>query len=117
MYKYIIEDQRHVAPFNEPASLLTVGTLPVKIHQENLFTEMFPQLELRPTLQNRDELNQVQGQAIVYRDNLWFDKDFLSYFMDKARKAGRACRAAFDASDMAFKTYALPLSTCFEAGT
>jgi UDP-N-acetylglucosamine diphosphorylase / glucose-1-phosphate thymidylyltransferase / UDP-N-acetylgalactosamine diphosphorylase / glucosamine-1-phosphate N-acetyltransferase / galactosamine-1-phosphate N-acetyltransferase len=117
MYKYIIEDPRHVAPFNEPASLLTVGTLPLKIHQENLFAEMFPKLELRPTLQNRDELNKVQGQAIVYRDNLWFDKDFLSYFMDKARKAGRACRAAFDASDQAFKTYALPLSTCFEAGT
>ncbi len=117
MYKYIIEDLRHVVPFNEPANLLTVGTLPLKIHQENLFAEMFPRdLELRPTLRSRDDLAQVKGQSIVYRDNLWFDKDFLSYFMDKARKTGRACRAAFDANDIAYKTYALPLSTCFESG-
>ncbi|NWF69051.1 MAG: multidrug transporter [Chloroflexi bacterium] len=117
MYKYIIEDHRHVAPFNEPASLLTVGTLPLKLHQENVFAEMFPRdLELRPTLHSRDDLPRVSGQAIVYRDNLWFDKEFLSYFMEKARKAGRACRAAFRADDVAFKTYALPLSTTFEAG-
>jgi carbonic anhydrase/acetyltransferase-like protein (isoleucine patch superfamily) len=117
MYKYIIEDQRHVVPFNEPASLLTVGTLPLKIHQENLFAEMFPRdLELRPTLRGREELSLVRGASIVYRDNLWFDKEFLAYFMEKARKTGRACRAAFDDKDVAFKTYTLPLSTSFEVG-
>ena len=43
MYRYIIEDTRHVPPFNEPASLLTVGTEPLKIHHEELFTSVFSQ--------------------------------------------------------------------------
>jgi carbonic anhydrase/acetyltransferase-like protein (isoleucine patch superfamily) len=56
----------------------------------------------------------VQGEAIVYTDNLWFDDEFFEYFMERALKSGRACRAAFPADDSAFRTYTLPLATNFE---
>lgn len=121
MYKYVIEDVRHVLPFNEPASLLTIGTLPLKIHHENVFTTFFSEsgqkLELRPTLRTREDIRMVEGQAIVYRDNLWFDMQFLEYFMREARRTGRACRAAFYGDDPAFRAYAIPLATGFEKGT
>lgn len=115
MYRYILEDTRHVPPFNEAASQLTIGTEPLKIHHENLFASFFKQCELGGAYYNRDQMRHIApGEAIVYRDNLWFDKEFLEYFMDGARKKGQACRAAFPADDMAYKTYTLPLATGFE---
>jgi carbonic anhydrase/acetyltransferase-like protein (isoleucine patch superfamily) len=111
MYRYIIEDRRFVPPFNEPASLLTIGTTPLKIHHEELLNSYFgQQLELRGVLEDSLEVSSVQGECIVYRDNLWFDREFLDYFMKEARKTGKACRAAFSADDVAFRTYALPLA-------
>ena len=56
----------------------------------------------------------IDGPAIVYRDSLWFDEEFLRTFWQAARKSKRACRAAFRADDPAFRTYTLPLSTTFE---
>jgi UDP-N-acetylglucosamine diphosphorylase / glucose-1-phosphate thymidylyltransferase / UDP-N-acetylgalactosamine diphosphorylase / glucosamine-1-phosphate N-acetyltransferase / galactosamine-1-phosphate N-acetyltransferase len=117
MFKYVIEDTRFVPPFNEAASLLTVGTVPLKIHQDNILSQVFPQgLELRPSFKTREEVLGVQGEAFVYRDNLWFDREYLAYFMEKARASGKACRAAFRADDIGFKTYTLTLSTTVEMG-
>lgn len=114
MRRYIIEDIRHVPPFNEPASLLTIGTQPLKIHHEELFARVFGgYLELAAPLSSRDELDRVEGEAIVYRDSLWFDQEFVDYFLKQARKTGRACRAAFPVSDKAFHTYTLPLTKGF----
>ncbi|MBC7814587.1 MAG: multidrug transporter [Burkholderiales bacterium] len=117
MYRYIIEDTRHVPPFNEPASLLTIGTKPLKLLHEDLFMNLFRQnLELGATLSSRDDIRSVNQQAIVYRDNLWFDSEFLEYFMRVARTLKRACRAAIPADDPAYRTYTLPLSSGFERG-
>lgn len=115
MHRYIIEDTRHVPPFNEPASQLTIGVEPLKIHQENVVAQVFgTQVTLGPTLRGREDLPQVRGEAVVYRDSLWFDKEFLDYFVREARKTGKACRAAFPASDKAFHTYTVPLTKGFE---
>jgi len=114
MYRYIIEDKRHVLPFNEPASYLTIGTEPLKVHHEELFSQAFGQrLELGGVFDSRDELFKVKGEAVVYRDSLWFDREFLDYFVREARKTGRACQAAFSAGDKAFNTYTLKLTSSF----
>ena len=113
--RFIIEDTRHVPPFNEPASGLTIGTKHLKIHHEELFTRFFKQnLELGGALRHSAEIAQVRGPSIVYRDNLWFDDEFLTYFMDRARALGRASRAAIPQNDRAFRAYTLQLSTGFE---
>ncbi|MDX1995119.1 MAG: DapH/DapD/GlmU-related protein [bacterium] len=128
MYRYIVEDRRHVLPFNQPASLLTIGLEPLKIHHEELFSAAFgQQLELGGILELSeknyrnsdelytctDELPRVHGEAVVYRDSLWFDRAFLDYFVREARKTGRACQAAFSAGDKAFNTYTLKLTRSF----
>lgn len=114
MYRYIIEDSRQVPPFNEPASLLTVGTQPLKIHHEELFAYVFKEeVELGGVFYSQDELYKVRGEAVVYRDSLWFDKEFFEYFIREARKTGKACRAAFPDSDKAFNTYTLKLTHSF----
>ncbi len=111
MYRYIIEDKRFVPPFNEPASLLTIGTTPLKIHQEELFSSYFGRaVELKGVFTDSLEVTDVQGECVVYRDNLWFDREFLDYFMTAAKKTGKPCRAAFSGEDKAFKMYTLPLA-------
>lgn len=113
--RYIIEDHRPVPPYNERATELTIGTKPLKIIHDELFNDLFGKdLKLGSPLRDRTELNQVQGTAIVYRDNLWFDAEFLETFITAARRSKRACRAAFRKDDKAFHAYTLPLATCFE---
>lgn len=114
MKRYYIEDLNHVPPFNQPASELTIGVLPLKIHQENLFAEFAQShgqvMELGAVFQDSSQLIGVKDEAIAYRDNLWFDKEFLDYFLSHAKKSKMACRAAFRADDPAFRTYTLPLA-------
>lgn len=115
MQRFIIEDTRHVPPFNQPASLLTIGVRPLKIHHEDVFLNYFKRaIDLGNTFSSRDEIASVQGEGLVYRDSLWFDVEFLAYFMDAALHSGRACRAAFAADDPGFHTYTLPLAKGFE---
>ena len=111
IHRYVIEDRRPVPPFNEPASQLTIGLNPLKIHHEEMFAALFPEgMVLGNSLRSRDELPQISQVAIVYRDNLWFDAEFIHYFLDRARRLNQACRAAFAADDPAFRTYTLPLT-------
>ncbi len=115
MYRYILEDKQHVPPFNEPASLLTIGVKPLKLQHEDMLRDYLGKdCELGGVFDERGEIVNIEGEAIVYRDNLWFDWEFLDYFMTEARKRGKACRAAFRANDPAFKTYTLPLTEDFE---
>lgn len=118
MRRYVIEDNRHIPPFNQPASLLTIGTRPLKIHHEDLIVNQFRQtVTLGGTisyLRKQDGLHAVIGPAVVYSDNLWFDAEFLAYFMERAVASRTACRAAIPADDPAYRTYVLPLARNFE---
>ncbi|MDX2139216.1 MAG: hypothetical protein SF123_14100 [Chloroflexota bacterium] len=118
MRRYVIEDTRHVPPFNQPASQLTIGTRPLNIHQEDLFQDVLPRLlpraqrniSLGGTLRHADEMTSIEDAAIVYRNNLWFDAEFLTTFLRAAIASKRACRASIPGDDPAFRTYTLPLT-------
>ena len=117
MFRYVIEDEQHVLPFNEPASLLTIGLKPLKIHQEDVLIDFFKkfdkQCELAGTFTSPEDITSVKNEAVVYRDNLWFDDEFFEYFMTNAQSKKKAVRAAFSSNDAAFMTYTYPLSTDF----
>jgi acetyltransferase-like isoleucine patch superfamily enzyme len=55
----------------------------------------------------------VSEECLVYRDNLFFDTEYLTEFLKRARSLGKPCRAAFSASDPAFHEHALPLSSSY----
>ncbi len=115
MQRYIIEDRRHVPPFNQPASSLTIGTRNLKLHHEEVLLRHFKSAPaLGGQFATREQITHVQGESVVYRDNLYFDDEFIAEFMRLARASKRACRAAFAADDPAFRTYTVPLSTGFE---
>jgi carbonic anhydrase/acetyltransferase-like protein (isoleucine patch superfamily) len=110
MLKVILNAPNSIAPFNEPARDLRIQNHPLWLHQRNVLAPYTTrELELKPG----QRLPLDREEQIVYRDNLFFDDEYIRAFLIAARKKGRAVRAAFSADDPAFKEHALPLSNSY----
>ena len=110
MLKIILQDPKRISPFLDRARDLRVHNRPLWLLQRELLEPYTTkEMELPPG----QPLPRLREEMIVYRDNLFFDKSYIDTFVEKARKKGRACRAAFASGDPAFVEHALPLSTSY----
>ncbi len=110
MLKIILHAQNQIMPFCEPARELRIQNSPLWLHQRNLLA---PYVTRELELKQGERLQPVREQAIVYRDNLFFDKFYIEAFMKAAIKRNKPVRAAFRSDDPAFREHALPLSTSY----
>src|SRR5712691_3058676 len=110
MLKVILNAPHPISPFNEPARDLRIQNNPLWLHQRNVLA---PYTTREQELKAGERLPLVREETIVYRDNLFFDEQYINTFMAMARKKGRAVRAAFSVEDPAFKEHALPLSASY----
>jgi len=110
MLKVILQAPHVLAPFNERARDLRIQNTPLWLHQRNVLA---PYATREHELKSGERLPLVREETIVYRDNLFFDEEYINAFIATARKSGRAVRAAFTADDPAFKEHALPLSISY----
>ncbi len=110
MLKIIVEDPRHVYPFNERARDLRIQNKPLWLHQRDVLAP-YTQQEL--VVPYGSPLPPVRQACIVYRDNLFFDSFYLQAFLQQAQKRKQASRAAFTLQDTAFREHALPLATSY----
>jgi hypothetical protein len=110
MLKVILNAPRPITPFNEPARDLRIQNVPLWLHQRNVLTPYTTkEFELRPG----QRFPQERGEMIVYRDNLFFDEEYINTFIRLSQEKNRACRAAFSADDPACIEHALPLSCSY----
>src|SRR5574339_358491 len=110
MLKVILNAPHPITPFNEPARDLRIQNTPLWLHQRDLLAPYTTrELELKPG----QRFPQEHDEMIVYRDNIFFDEEYITVFLALARQSKRACRAAFSADDPAFKEHALPLSSSY----
>lgn len=110
MIKIILQDQRYIYPFNEPARDLRLMNKPLWLNQRDVLTPYTTQeLELRPW----DTFPETQEPTLVHRDNLYFDAEYIHVFLEEAKKRKTPSRAAFSPDDPAFREHALPLSTSY----
>lgn len=110
MLKVILNAPHSITPFNEPARDLRIQNTPLWLHQRNVLTPYTTrEIELRPG----QRFPQQRDEMIVYRDNLFFDEEYMNSFLRLARKKKTACRAAFSSEDSAFEEHALPLSSSY----
>lgn len=114
MRKFIIEDKRDIAPFNEPARELRILNKPVWLAQRDALANY---CDNEVPVASLDGVPSDPEEMIVHRDNLYFDEPFVDEFIKRAKKTGKPCRAAFGVEDKALMTYALPLSRGFTAVT
>ncbi|MCS6907556.1 MAG: hypothetical protein RML93_06700, partial [Anaerolineales bacterium] len=110
MLKIIIEDPRHVYPFNERARDLRIQNKPLWLHQRDMLA---PYTHQELVIPFGAPLPPVREPCIVYRDHLFFDQFYLEAFLDQAQKRRCASRAAFTLQDAAFREHALPLATSY----
>jgi len=110
MLKIILHAQNQIMPFCEAARELRIQNSPLWLHQRNLLA---PYVTRELELKQGERLQPVREQAIVYRDNLFFDKFYIEAFMKAAMKRNKPVRAAFRSDDPAFREHALPLSTSY----
>ena len=124
----VLEDHAVVPPFNQRAAELTIGETTLNFYHERLMKEYFEKrgyrLELDESLTDRMQVFMIPPAMddngdlipyIVYRDSLWFDEEFLNYFITHAQETGRACRAAVPADDKCYQTYTFKLAHNLEA--
>lgn len=110
MLKVILQAPRHIPPFNESARDLRIQNKPLWLNQRDLLAPYVSrEIELPPD----GRLPITREPMIVYRDNLFFDRYYITRFMSEAMKRNRAVRAAFSLKDAAFREHALPLSVSY----
>jgi len=112
MLKIILQDQRHLRPFNERARDLRVLNKPLWLNQRDVLS---PYTSREFDLMPWDTLPESQEATLVYRDNLYFDALYIHAFITEAQKRKIPSRAAFSQNDPAFREHALPLSTSYTA--
>lgn len=111
MRKIIIRDDRHVHPFNDEARDLRVQNKPLWLHQrDSLARYVDHELEVSSFVEIP---RPIKAETIVYRDNLFFDQDYIDRFLVEARRLGKPGRAAFTKANRTFTQHALPLSNSY----
>jgi acetyltransferase-like isoleucine patch superfamily enzyme len=111
MIKVILNAPNLIMPFCEPARDLRLQNAPLWLHQRNVLA---PYVTREIELKSGMRMPALREPTLVYRDNLFFDQEYIDTFIAEAKKRKRAVRAAFSADDPAFKEHALPLSTSYQ---
>ncbi len=107
MRRIVIPDKHNIEPFNEPARDLRVMNKTLWLNQRDVLSQYCK--EERPDIDTLEKMPDERIETIVYRDNLYFDQEFIDTFIQKARQQGKACRVAFSLDDKAIVHHALQL--------
>ena len=111
MLKIILKSANVIPPFNEPARDLRIQNKPLWLAQRDVLAPYtHREIEVLPS----QELPKVNEACLVYRDNLFFDADYLSEFIRQAVQFDHPVRAAFSMDDAAFREHCLPLSVSYQ---
>lgn len=110
MLKIILQDPRHIFPFNERARDLRLQNKPLWLNQRDILA---PYTTHEVNLSLGADLPQTSEACLVYRDNLYFDRYYIETFLSQAQQTNHACRAAFSKFDRAFREHALPLADSY----
>jgi len=110
MLKIILQDPHYLIPFNERARDLRILNKPLWLSQRDVLA---PYTSREVEVPLGAPIPQTSEECIIYRDNLYFDEDYIKFFLIEAKKRGCACQAAFSIEDSAFREHALPLSNSY----
>ena len=110
MLKIVLVSDHVLRPFNERARDLRIQNKPLWLMQRDALA---PYITREIELSADETLPSTRNPCIVYRDNLYFDPDYIAAFIREATRRGTACQAAFTIDNPTFRDHALPLSTSY----
>lgn len=110
MLKVILQDQSHIHPFNERARDIRIQNKPLWLAQRDVLA---PYINRELEIPGEMYIPEIEEECLIYRDNLFFDNEYISTFLSEAKNRRKACRAAFHRDEPAFREHALPLSKSY----
>ncbi|MCE1254082.1 MAG: multidrug transporter [Anaerolineae bacterium] len=111
MLKVILQSWQSILPFNERARDLRLQNTPLWLYQRDILAPYIDhEIELLPGQSLPGNMNEAR---IVYRDNLFFDAEYIRVFISEAQKRKGPSRAALTLKDGAFREHCLPLSISY----
>ena len=109
--RFILETKQVIHPFESPASKLPVLNKTIFEHQEDVFRHL--KIKEKPLfISSLEEIIPSISQSLVYRDDIYFNKELVLEFLNKASAIGKPARLAFLDTDPCFSVH-----TCYPQHT
>lgn len=111
MRRIILQDRRHIYPFNESARDLRLQNKPLWLHQRDLLAPYCSE-ERDYAAWDEAELSEsgVRVEALMHRDNLFFNQALLEEFLGRAREQVLPARLALRLDDPTVAAHILPIT-------
>lgn len=115
MRRIILQQPRHIHPFNEPARDLRVQNVPLWLWQRDVLNPYVTDEREYSGWQAAISAGESDGvELLVHRDNLFFNEALIADFINRSRQSGRPSRAALRCDDPAVSQHIQPLSRSFQ---
>lgn len=111
MRRIVIQDPRHIHPFNEPARDLRVHNVPLWLWQRDRLSQFVREEREYPDWQmakGQEENENVA--ALVHRDNQFFNERLVRSFLRKSKAENKPFQLAFKVDDPSILEHVLPLT-------
>lgn len=113
MRRYILETKQVIHPFESPAARLPVLNRTIFEHQEDVFTQL--KFKGKPFLiSSLEEISPSTSPTLVYRDDIYFNKEIVLEFLNRASATGKPVRLAFLDTDPCFSEHISTLQHSME---
>lgn len=112
MRRIIVNEPRHIAPFNEPARDLRVQNKPLWLWQRDLLAPYASEEREYQSWRKAMEDNQPV-ESLVHYDNLFFNKALIDEFISRAQAGRQPVQLAFESNDKAIASHVRPLTHSF----
>lgn len=109
MNRVVITETGRIEPFGELPRNLPILNKPLYEHQQEALS--FLQIAQELHVSALSELQDQEGEMIVYRDNLFFDAKLVKGFVNSARTIERPSQIAFSLDDNYITEHALHLQS------
>lgn len=106
MKRVTICDHTPIMPFDEPARDLRILNKPLWLLQRDLLS---PYCRGALEVDSLDDIPNDSAELLVHRDNLFFNKELIQTFVEKAQASKHACQIAFARDDKAIARHAVHL--------
>jgi NDP-sugar pyrophosphorylase family protein len=105
MRRYVLETEQVIHPFELPAAQLPVLNRTIFEHQEDVFRQL--KVKEKPLfVSSLEEVIPSTFPTLVYRDDIYFNKELVLKFFDKASAVGKPARIAFLDTDPCISLHA-----------
>ena len=105
MRRYVLETKQVIDPFESPAAELPILNRTIFEHQEDVFRQL--KVKEKPFfVSSLEEVIPSDFPTLVYRDDIYFNKELVLKFLDKASAVGKPARIAFLDTDPCISLHA-----------